>query len=294
MLPYDFDDFWRETIAESQKLFKPFEVERDRLRSTGEVDVFKVFFNSWGDARIFSWYAKPLAEDGFPGLIVFPGYSSYSSVPREWAKEGFAVLAVSVRGHPWSDEGYRPGFPGFLTAGLDDKAHYGYRGVYVDCYRSVDFLLGRDEVDREKIYVTGKSQGGGLTLIAAALRHEIKAAAADVPFLCAIREAVKLTDFYPYAEIGDYIRMNPEKEEVFFATLDYFDVVNFADKISCPTLISVGLRDQICPPETAYALYAALRCEKEIREYPEAGHEGGGYAHDEFKLEWLKKIVRRT
>ena len=38
-------------------------------------------------------------------------------------------------------------------------------------------------------------------------------------------------------------------------TLNYFDGINFAPRIRCPMLVYVGLGDDVCPPETGYALY---------------------------------------
>jgi cephalosporin-C deacetylase len=54
--------------------------------------------------------------------------------------------------------------------------------------------------------------------------------------------------------------------------------------------VSLGLRDDVCPPRTGYALYNALTCPKELKVYPEAAHEGGGFTHGQIKLRWLKSI----
>jgi cephalosporin-C deacetylase len=142
-------------------------------------------------------------------------------------------------------------------------------------------------VDKARIGVTGGSQGGALSLIAGAGRPEVRAIAADVPFMTSIRDALKLGSSYPYEEVKDYLRLQPTYEEKALATLDYFDTVNFADQIKAPTLLSIGLRDDICPPQTGYALYNRLSCPKELRVYPDAGHEGGGFVHAQLKTEWL-------
>ena len=42
-------------------------------------------------------------------------------------------------------------------------------------------------------------------------------------------------------------------------------------------LIYVGLGDDVCPPETGYALYHALECPKEIHAYPRCAHDAGAY-----------------
>jgi cephalosporin-C deacetylase len=83
------------------------------------------------------------------------------------------------------------------------------------------------------------------------------------------------------------LRQHPEREAQVLRTLDYIDTLNFADAIRVPTLLSAGLSDDVCPPETAYALYNRLNCLKEIRAYPNTGHEGGGLTHLLVKQAWL-------
>ena len=83
------------------------------------------------------------------------------------------MLSVAVRGKLKSSAEFNPGYPGLLTAGLDSKETYGYRGIISDCVRGVDFLRSRPEIDPERIFACGSSQGGGLTLITSALRPEV-------------------------------------------------------------------------------------------------------------------------
>jgi cephalosporin-C deacetylase len=39
-------------------------------------------------------------------------------------------------------------------------------------------------------------------------------------------------------------------EATAFATLSYFDGVNFAKRATAPAMFSVALMDQVCPPST--------------------------------------------
>ena len=286
--PDDFDAFWRATIDDLDQTPARLTVEPDLPRSTPEVSVAQVRFDSLYGIRVFGWFARPAADGRYPGLLVLPGYSGNSTPQRALAGEGFAVLALSVRGHNRSDAQYRPGFPGLMTDGIERPDTYGYRGVYMDCYRGLDILHQLDGVDPERLGVTGGSQGGALTLVTAALRPEVRAAAADVPFLCAIRDAVGLTTSYPFGEIGDLLRQRPALAETVWRTLAYFDVLNFADRITCPVLLSLGLKDDICPPQTGYALVNRLTAPVDLQVYPNAAHEGGGFSHGQVKLPWLK------
>ena len=91
---------------------------------------------------------------------------------------------------------------GLLTHNIVDRNTYSYRGFYMDAIRVIDFLLSRDEVDGERIGVTGGSQGGGLAIATAALRPEIRAAVVAAPFLCGFMDSIKLLHTYPLASWG--------------------------------------------------------------------------------------------
>ena len=42
-------------------------------------------------------------------------------------------------------------------------------------------------------------------------------------------------------------------------------------------LVYIGLGDDVCPPETGYALHEALTCPKELHAYPRCAHDAGIY-----------------
>ena len=131
---------------------------------------------------------------------------------RDWGKNGVAVLSVAVRGKLRSSGEFNPGYPGLLTSGLEHRDLYGYRGVISDCVRGVDFLTSRPEIDPERIYACGSSQGGGLTLITSALRPEIKGGVAGYPFLCCYPEAMSMFRSYPYDDLICHATAYPSQQ----------------------------------------------------------------------------------
>jgi cephalosporin-C deacetylase len=150
----------------------------------------------------------------------------------------------------------------------------------VDTWRGIDFLLSRSEVDPARLGVTGSSQGGGLTITTAAMRSEVRAAAAGAPYLCGFVDAIELTHTYPYEEINDYLRRHPESRREVEATVAYFDGINFASRISCPTIVNIGLQDNVCPPETGYALFEQIGAkDKQLYPYDGHGHDAGRVRH---------------
>ena len=52
----------------------------------------------------------------------------------------------------------------------------------------------------------------------------------------------------------------------------YFDAVNFARKIECPTIVSVGFIDRTCCPSSVYSAYNVITAPKRLFTDPLAGH----------------------
>jgi cephalosporin-C deacetylase len=279
--PADFDAFWTAITAEADAIPLNASLERVPLRSTPEVDVFEIGYDSLDGVRVAGWYCVPTAAHlppPYPGLLIVPGYVAEPTLPKSWARLGYAAVGVAPRGKLRSNRQFNPGYPGLLVHNVVDRHTYAYRGFYVDAYRAVDFLLARPEVDPTRIGVHGSSQGGALTVTTAALRPDVvTCGAAGAPYLCGFMDAIALTHSYPYEELNEYLRRHPEREPQVRETLTYFDGINFAPLIRCPMLVYVGLADDVCPPETGYALVAAMTCPVELHAYPRCGHDAGAF-----------------
>lgn len=279
--PPDFDQFWADILAEAAGIPLNPSLEPVPERSTDEVDVYEIHYDSLDRLRVAGWYCVPKRSylpPPFPALLIPPGYISEPTLPKSWAKLGYAAIGLAPRGKLRSNRDFNPGYPGLLVHNLTDRHNYGYRGFFVDACRAVDFALSRPEVDPERIGVHGTSQGGALTIITAALRRDVIACgAAGAPYLCGMMDAASLTHSYPYEEINEYLRMHPEREPEVRATLAYYDGISFAPQVKCPMLVYIGLEDDVCPPETGYAVFKALPGPKELLTFPRCGHDAGRY-----------------
>lgn len=266
----DFDDFWRQTLNELADVAPEFVATRRQQFDSPTHGVYEVTMRSLGGVRVGGWYEKPrvTTHAPYPALLRVPGYGS--DMRPSGISEPFAVFSFNVRGHGNSQADVSGTPEDFWIRGLDHKEGYYYQGAYADCVRAVDFLASRPEVDVDRIAVTGGSQGGGLSLVTAALDPRISLCAPDIPFLCDWVRYFKTSD---WPEMNEWVKAKPERSwEKTLRTLSYFDTLNLADRIRCPVFLGLGLQDEVCPAATIFSVYNRLTRLKEYRVYPEAKH----------------------
>ena len=107
-------------------------------------------------------------------------------------------------------------------------------------------------------------------------------------------DATLLTRSYPYEEINDYLRLYPDKRDTVSTVLNYYDIHNFVDRILCPIIVNIGLKDDVCPPETGYAVYKAIGSDnKRLYEYDNCAHDAGtGLGHDNIVMDFMDKHLK--
>ncbi|GAA5196360.1 cephalosporin-C deacetylase [Rugosimonospora acidiphila] len=306
--PADFDEFWSATLNEAREAQWPAEfTPYDAGLST--VDVYDVTFPGFAGQPVRGWFLLPRHTTGrLPCVVEYIGYGGGRGLPHDWlvwSAAGYAHLVMDTRGQgsngwlagdtPDPDPVGPPQTPGFMTRGIGDPRHYYYRRVFTDAVRAVDAARAHPRVDPDRVVVAGGSQGGGITLAVAGLVDGLAAAMPDVPFLCHYRRATEITDAFPYGEIVSYLKTHRDDLDRVFATLRYFDGVNFAARANAPTRFSVALMDSVCPPSTVFAAYNHYAgAEKDIAVWPYNGHEGGAGFQRREQLQFLRTLLNTT
>lgn len=302
--PPDFDDFWSTQLQSAAA--RPIAVHIEKVDSLLEtVDVFDVSFSGHGGHPIKAWLHLPRnRENTLPGIVHYQGYGGgrgHYLQPLLWSAAGYAHLMMDTRGQGASYAQGATGDPigpvgpslsGQMTNGIDEPSTYYYARLYIDAVRAVDALHALPDVAVTRVGVVGGSQGGALALATAALREDITAVVAHVPFMSDIKRATRITDALPYKEIGRYLATHRHSAHQVFTTLSYFDCVSLARRITAPTWLSAGLMDSTCPPSTVYGVYRALQGPRDIHLWEYNGHEGGGPDDDERALKAFRSVLK--
>ncbi|MBK7133505.1 MAG: acetylxylan esterase [Bacteroidales bacterium] len=273
--PADFDTFWTNAIAEARKINLDPKITLLPEKCTSYVNVYHISFqNEINGSRLYGMLAMPKAPGKYPAILKVPGAGirPYSGDTR-LASLGFIVLDIGIHGIPVNldPQVYTDLAGGALnaynTVKMNDRNTHYYKRVYLGCVRAVDFLVSLPEYNGKDIAVTGGSQGGALTIVTAGLDKRIKFAAALYPALCDHTGYLNnRAGGWPHY----FKNTQPKPNEV--ETLGYFDVVNFARRVTAPGYYTWGYNDLTCPPTSMYSAYNVITAPKQLALFLETGH----------------------
>lgn len=300
-LPTDFDDFWNEAKNEASQFPLTYIQKPIERYSTPQIDcqLIRLQLNAAGQC-VYGYLFTPKAKGNYPVVFCPPGAGvkeiKNPTAHRYYAEEGIIRFEIEIHGlNPEMDaemfqeisRAFEGKGSGYLTNGLDDRDRFYMKRVYLACVRSIDFLTSLPQWDGKNVITQGGSQGGALALVTAGLDKRVTACVANHPALADMAGFVAgRADGYPH-----YSKMpgmnTPEK----MRTMAYYDVVNFARRITVPTLMTWGYNDDVCPPTTSYAVYNTLACDKNALITPINEHwtsEDTERGH----LVWIKKHLK--
>lgn len=292
VLPEDFDSFWTSAIEEARytPLMPTMELLADRC--TDLVNVYQVSFqNVRYGSRTFGILCVPKAEGKYPALLRVPGAGVRPYCGDTYtASKGAITLEIGIHGVPVNlpqsvyDELAQGALYNYQNQNDDNRDEIYYKRVFLGVIRAIDFIGTLPQFDGKTLGVTGSSQGGALSIVAAALDKRVTFYAAIHPAMCDHRAHLKkVAGGWPHYF---YYAPNPTKDRL--QTADYYDMVNFARKITVPGWFSWGYNDEVCPPTSTYAAYNSITAPKELHPYLQTGHYWYQEQYDRWN-QWLWK-----
>lgn len=238
-------------------------VERGVARFPFAAALQEVRFPSADGTPLAGWFL-PGAEPRRPTIILLPGYGQTRAALLGQAaylhEGGYNVLLVDLRGTGESG--------GAVTFGIREP---------LDVQGATTYLRSRPDVDPSRIAVQGVSLGASAGLLATADDQQLKAAVAESSF--SDLDGMIARDFQRYSRLPAFpfatltvALMQPRLGGSVASVRPVDAVAHFGAR---PVLLISDGRDQLIPPGSARALYAAASGPKELWQVPSAAHASG-------------------
>lgn len=304
--PDDFDSFWKEKVDKLNAIPPNPQIENGDSGKPN-VEYAKVTLDNINETHVHGQLARPKSDNKdakFPALLIVQYAGIYPLKKTDVVKraEG-GWLALNIMAHDLPidkpEAFYKELSAGklkdYLTVGDESRETSYFLRMYLGCYRSADYLASRPDWDGKTLVVTGTSQGGQQTLITAGLHPKITAALANVPAGCdTTGPQVGRASGFPYWSAHAKWRDKPDAEKAILETSRYFDATNFATRITCPTLIALGLIDETCPPAGVLSAANQIKGPKEVLIMVNSNHHGTNNAQKQFwerSEAWLRDLA---
>lgn len=190
---------------------------------------------------------RPPAAEGAPVIVYFQGNAGHhghrAALVQPYLAAGYGVLLASYRGY-----GGNPGAPTET-------------GFYADGRAALDWLAAQGVAPAD-IVLYGESLGSGVAVQLARERHlagqGVGAVVLQAPFTSTVDVGAR---HYWYLPVRLLMR-------------DRFESISKIGEIGAPLLILYSLSDTVIPPRMSKELFDAAAEPKELRDYPQAGHNG--------------------
>ena len=302
-MPGDFDAFWSKNLEDLKKVPLKYTMTPSPQYTTEKMNCYLVNLTTTSQGQSVYGYLF-IPKDAAPGscpIVLCPPGAGIKTIKeplrhRYYGENGCIRFETEIHGlNPeMSEEQFKEiskAFSGrengYLQSGLDNKDNYYMKRVYLGLVRAIDFLTSLPEWDGKNVAVQGGSQGGALAIVAAGLDPRVTACVANHPALSDMAG-------YKAGRAGGYphfFRVDGMDTPDKLNTMAYYDVVNFAKKVTCPIYMTWGYNDNTCPPTTSYAVYNVITAPKEALITPINEH-WTSEATERGHLDWIQKHLR--
>jgi cephalosporin-C deacetylase len=264
----DFESFWEKTRVELGRAAP--DATRHPLESVDPALGFeRLEFDSLGEVRVSGYVIR--WKDGVPRPLVVDshGYEGELEPKWHWARAGVNVVGVEARGYGSSKDALPSPSPwGYVLTGIESPEEHVLRGAVCDYVRAVEVgkeILGASVL---RTVLHGASFAGGLAVMAESILQAADLLVVAVPSFGWAEGRRLLVKEGSGDEINRYLEAHPGREEDLMLVLSYFDPTNFAGDVRCPTLVGLGMEDNVVPAPTVYAIADRLGGPREVMELP--------------------------
>jgi cephalosporin-C deacetylase-like acetyl esterase len=298
--PEDFDAWWDAKIKQLNVIPANPQLEPNESGKPN-VDYFTIRMDNINGTHIYGQLAKPKGDGKYPALLQLQWAGVYG-LQKPWVIDRAAKGWLAMNVEPHDLPGNQPAafyqnatrtLGTYYTQGNTDRETSYFLRMYLSAYRALDYLSSRSDWDGKTLVVFGDSMGGQQSVVMAGLHPKVTAMMALVPSSCDMAgprngRAAGFPDWEKEAA--------NKKNDKILEVGSYFDPVNFASRIKCPSLISMGFIDETCPPTGVWSAVNQIKVPKEVLPLIDSPHQdrppGVQRPHQVRREEWLAAMVK--
>lgn len=201
----------------------------------------EISFSTADELTLSGWFVPAPDSDQRITMLIFNGNGGNrgdrTNLARSFSERGYAILLFDYRGY-----GGNPGRP--TEAGLQ-----------ADGVAAIEYLVGRDDVDAERIVLFGESLGAAVA-IATAQTHP--------PAVLVLRS--------PFTSLPDVASVHYPILPMSLLLWDEYPNLETIGRIRVPTMVIAGTADGTVPFEQSLAIHGAANDPKEMLTVEGADH----------------------
>lgn len=278
--PADFDSFWDNELQKLSQV--PMDPIRETIRQDASLRGEEITLTALDDIPVTGYLAIPVnaAPRSLPAVLYFHGAGFKSSQLRTEFKEHAIVFDVNAHGIKngmprefYRELNRRPPTNRRIYSHRNDREKSYFKNMFLRTARALEFIKSLPEWNGKTLIVSGRSQGGAQAIAAAALDKDVTLCIANVPALA--DHGGQTASRKP-----GWPGINPKNRQDIATASDYVDIINFAGRIKCETIMSIGMIDSICPPVSVWMTYQELNVPKSVTFFPQQGHNAPPEALD--------------
>lgn len=275
--PQDFETFWKLRYRKAMEL-DPSPVLKTKGRAKQGWRMHEMTYQSTGGAKIGGWCLTPAVGTVERVIVILHGYGGREGPDFHWRFENTALLFPCARGISRSPHPPVSANPLWhVLHDIQDRDRYIHGGCVEDVWLAASAASHLFPNAAGRVGLLGASFGGGIGTMALAWDLRIARAAFSVPSFGNHPLRLTLETTGSGAAVRAMHRRHPQVVE---HTLSYYDAAVAARWITAPTHFACALFDPMVAPPGQFAIYNAVRGEKQLFvlqaghfEYPEQAEE---------------------
>ena len=279
--PEDFYSFWQEYYKQIVKI-RPKISLQDANQNIKTWRVIDLYFHSTDEKTIGGWILLPKNHPPKRGFVIGHGYGGRNAPDTHLPFEDSVLFFPCCRGISRS---YAPPISSdpqwHVIHDIDKKDEYIIKGCVADTWLSISCIEQLFPYLSGKLGYLGISFSGGIGALALACEKRIAKAHLNVPTFGNHKIRLRMDTLGSGKSVRQFFNRHPRQT---LRTLRYYDAANAAESIEIPMHFALALKDSyVCPPGQ-FAIYNAVKSEKQLFVFDEGHADFPRKAQQDFAL----------